>query len=173
MPTHVSPKSKPLHSHMVIWMYNSPNFPTMIGQIIGGRVPWNSSAKKVTHPSTIMALSGLNLGVSHGDLGKAFGLKPPPLVLCILTLRREMTIYVICNCKPMRQFPIQYNDHNYLWSADNKAMYLQANLHTWPKATRKKHLGFLVIMVAVQKPWPRDIYITKEEEVTWHGVKWT
>jgi len=82
------------------------------------RVHQKSSAKKVTHPSTIMALSGFNLGISHGDLGKAFGLKLPPVVLCILTLRREMIIYVICNCKPMRQFPIQYNDHNYLWSLE-------------------------------------------------------
>ena len=41
-----------------------PNTPTMIKWTIGGSVNWKSSARKVTHLSTILAFSGL---INPGD----------------------------------------------------------------------------------------------------------
>ena len=53
-----APKGKPLGSHMVGWKY--PDTSTMIGRTIRGRrVHCKSSARKVTHTSTIPALGGL------------------------------------------------------------------------------------------------------------------
>ena len=57
-----------------------PNTPTMIGWTIGGRVHCNSSCRMVTHPSTILALSGWILefpwdpgfGLSHPFQGISF-----------------------------------------------------------------------------------------------------
>ena len=57
--TSISPRGKPLGSHMVSWKYLAhPKTPTMIGRIIGGRVHHKLSARKVTHMSTIPALDG-------------------------------------------------------------------------------------------------------------------
>ena len=43
-----------------------PDTPTMIGWTIGGRVQWKSSARKITHPSTNLALDGLTLEFPWG-----------------------------------------------------------------------------------------------------------
>lgn len=46
----------------------------MIGWIICGGVHWQSSARKVTHWSTILGLIGLTSGVSMGSRFKPLGL---------------------------------------------------------------------------------------------------
>ena len=65
----ISPKGKPLGSHMVGWNYPiHPDTPTMIGWIIGVRVDQKSSARKVTHSSTFSGPRWLNLEIPmiHG-----------------------------------------------------------------------------------------------------------
>ena len=53
------PQGKTLGSHMVVEMSGSPDTHTMFGWTLGGRVHQKSSDRKVTHPSTILALGGL------------------------------------------------------------------------------------------------------------------
>ena len=53
-----------------------PDTPTMIGWIIYGRVQWKSSARKVTHPSTFLALGGLTSEFPW-DLGQDLEFEPP------------------------------------------------------------------------------------------------
>ena len=52
--------------------------PTTIGSTIGGRTHWKSSARKVSHPSTIPALGGLTLEFLW-DPSKGSGLSRPRL----------------------------------------------------------------------------------------------
>ena len=61
-PAPISPKGKPLGSHMVGQQFPvHPDTPTMIGWTTGGRVHQKSSALKVAHPSTILSLCSLTL----------------------------------------------------------------------------------------------------------------
>ena len=74
----ISPKGKPLGSHMVGWKYPIclDITPNMVGWNIGGRVHMKSSAREVTHhPSATPVLSSLTLEVSVGS-----GLSQPPLI---------------------------------------------------------------------------------------------
>ena len=66
---HVSaPVSPPMEAPYIhTWLVENMQFtliPNMIGWTIGGRMLWKSSARKVTHLSTIQAFRRLNLGVS-------------------------------------------------------------------------------------------------------------
>ena len=64
-----APKGKPLRSHVIRWKYAVHlDTPTMIGWTIGGRVHQKSSARKVTHLSTISILGG-SISKFPWDLG--------------------------------------------------------------------------------------------------------
>ena len=72
-----SPKSKPLGSHMVGWKYPVDlDTLIMIEFTIGGRVHQKSSAKQVTHPSTVPGLGSLILEFPW-DPGEGLRFKPP------------------------------------------------------------------------------------------------
>lgn len=74
---HLLPKRKPLGCYMIGWKYQAHHDTSaIIGWIVCGRVQWISSARRVTHRSTIMSSGGINLDFPW-NMGWNLGFKPP------------------------------------------------------------------------------------------------
>jgi hypothetical protein len=79
---------------MVNWKYpTNPNIPIRIGWIIGSMMHQNSSARKVTHPSTLQDLSRefgpLYVPINDGAL------RPLVLLFCGLIFRLKPKLEVV------------------------------------------------------------------------------